>query len=53
MTTRNQDIQRILLSRELAEQQRKEIKEKLKRRRNPQYLENTFCRNSLWPSNKR
>lgn len=51
--SRNDDVKRILASREAADEQRQRIKAILKKRRGPQYLENTYCRNSLWPSNKR
>lgn len=52
-TSRNLDIKQILASREIAEEQRKRIRATLKKRKHPQYLENTYVRSSLWPKNRR
>ena len=50
---RNQQVRKILESREIAEQQRREIREKQKNRKNGHWTgmdsDNLYCRNSLFP----
>jgi len=51
--SRNEDVRKILESREIAERERKQIKTAQVKRRRDQYLELGFVRNALWPSNRR